>query len=429
MATICTRSAGARGATFTGESRLEPSGASPAAVPIPAPPSASVPHRVAHQHPAPGPGPARRLLLETARRAGLDLVHAGDLELLHGGDAHFARLAAGLAAARREVAIEMYQVRPDAVGYGFLARLAATAARGVRVRLLLDAFGSMRVADRLAELRRHGVEVRWYNPLRPWRAPQRRTHRKLIVIDGALASLGGINLAAEFSEAVHGRAAWRDVALWGRGPFAVVLRRQFEAAWRGEGGRAGGFLPVDGGGGELCALGGGRDGRTGHAAAYLALAALARRELVMATPYFIPGRTLRRALCGAAARGVRVVVVIPRLCDIGPFKHAGRRLYGDLLRAGVEIWERTDRMVHAKVAVADQRVAAVGSANLNRQSFDHNAETLLLTSATRVVHEVHHLILDEPAGHAEHLCWRRWGGHPDRQRWAELAAATVSLVF
>lgn len=394
-------------------------GSLPAAAPHPASPLSRTPPLRA----------ARRLLLEAARRARLDLVHAGQLELLHGGDAHFARLEEALATARREVSIEMYQVRPDRAGDRFFDRLTATAARGVRVRLLVDAFGSHRVARRLDPLRRAGVEVLWYNPLRPWRAPLRRTHRKLVVVDGAVASIGGINVAAEFSASLHGDRAWRDVSVWGRGPLATVLRRQFESAWLAAGGRAGAFLPVDGSGGELCALAGGRDGRSGHGPAYLALAGLATRELALATPYFMPDRRLRRALCAAAERGVRVVVVIPRLCDIGPFKHAGRRLYGDLLRAGVEIWERTDRMVHAKVAVADGLVAAVGSANLNRQSFHNNAETLLLTGEARVVREIRHLILEEPLGRAERLCWRGWNAHPDRRRWAELAAAGVSLVF
>jgi len=383
-----------------------------------------------------GPGPvstggdrARRMLLEAARIAGLELVHAGDPQLLHRGDDHFERLQRELRAARREVSVEMYQIRPDAVGRRFCDALESVARRRVRVRLLVDSFGSARVREWMPDLRRAGVEVRWYNPWSPRRHPFLRTHRKLVVVDGRVAYLGGINVAEEFSEARHGEAAWRDVALWAGGPLATVLRRQFEGAWLAQGGRAGGFMPVDPARGPLCAVAGGRDGRSGHGEAYLALASLATTELLLATPYFIPDRRLRGALGDAAARGVRVRVVIPRLCDIGPFKHAGRRLYADLLRAGVEIWERTDRMVHAKVGVADRLVAAVGSANLNRQSFEHNAETLLLTADRRLVAEVRDLISGEAGAHAERLCWRSWLAHPDRRRWAEMAGTAVALLF
>ncbi len=385
---------------------------------------------------ASGPGPvstggdrARRMLLEAARLAGLELVHAGRPVLLHRGDDHFERLGCELRAARREVSVEMYQIRPDGVGRRFCDDLATVARRGVRVRLLVDSFGTARTRAWMPELRRAGVEVRWYNPWSLRRHPFLRTHRKLVVVDGRVAFLGGINVAEEFSESIRGEAAWRDVALWAGGPLATVLRRQFEGAWLAQGGRAGGFMPVDPARGPLCAVAGGRDGRSGHGEAYLALASLARTELLLATPYFIPDRRLRRALEEAAARGVRVRVVIPRLCDIGPFKHAGRRLYGDLLRAGVEIWERTDRMVHAKVGVVDGLVAALGSANLNRQSFDHNAETLLLTTERRIVAEVRDLICGEAAAHAERLCWRSWLAHPDRRRWAETAGAAVALLF
>jgi cardiolipin synthase len=290
--------------------------------------------------------------------------------------------------------------------------------------------GSSKVADWLPVLREQGVDARWYSPWRPWNHPLRRTHRKLFIVDGRLASVGGINLAAEFSERLNGGRAWRDVGLWARGPVANVLRQQFEAAWKNEGGGdAGPLLEVDRGSDGLVAVAGGRDGRSGHAAAYQAMAHTAQRELLLATPYFMPDRPFRKALKDAAGRGVRVVVVVPRLCDISWFKHAGRRFYADLLHAGVEIWERHDRMVHAKVGIVDGTVAAVGSVNLNRRSFYGNAETLLLTTEGRAVSEIRDLVTAEAGPVAEPLTPQRWLKHPDRRRWAEIAAAPVGLVF
>lgn len=368
-------------------------------------------------------------LLAIARDAGLELAHACNLALCHSGDAHFGRLLAAIGAAEREVAIEMYQIRPDPVGWRVCAALAAAAARGVAVRLLVDRFGTSGVSPWLATLGSHGVAVRWYQPWRPWTNPFHRTHRKLLVVDGRVASLGGINLAAEFSETFAGRHAWRDVGVWLDGPAAWRLRRQFDLAWTANGGPPGPALAVPAGGGVLCALAGPRSAGANQAAAYLALVASARHELLLATPYFLPDRRLRAELVRASRRGVRVTVVVPRRNDIWWFKHGSRQHYRELLAAGVAIWERCDRMVHAKVAVADAAVAAVGSTNLNRLSFYGNSETLLLTAARPVVAELRALIADESLAAAERITEPGWGGHPDRRPLAELLASPAALLL
>lgn len=379
--------------------------------------------------PGVAPGGLGRLI-EVADRGGLQLAQARRLELIHRGDDHFDRLVAACALARHEICLEMYQIRRDPVGRRIASALTDAVRRGVSVRMLIDPIGSSRIADWLPRLRRLGVDARWYSPWRPWNHPLRRSHRKLAVFDGRSATVGGINIAGEFSEACSGDSAWRDVGLWVEGPVVNLLRRQFESAWAWEGrGPAGPVLEVERGADGLVAIAGGRDGRSGHGAAYIAMADAARTQLLLATPYFIPDRPFRAALKRAARRGVRVVVVVPRLCDIAWFKHAGRRLYGGLLRAGLEIRERSDRMVHAKVAVIDDCLAAVGSVNLNRRSFHGNAETLLLSPDHRVVGEIRHLIATEAGAAAEPLTPMRWTSHPDRRRLAELFAAPVGLMF
>jgi cardiolipin synthase len=375
------------------------------------------------------PTAAKELLLEIAHRAVLELVHATDLELEHGGDRHFERLLAAIAGAGREISIEMYQIRPDPVGWALCTALAQAAMRGVSVRLLLDRFGSSRVAGWLAALESQGIDVRWYRPWRPWHHPLKRTHRKLVLVDGRIGSIGGINLAAEFSEHHQGPDCWRDLALWMTGPVVWLLRQQFEAAWRREGGAAGPPVSVPSPPGSLCAVAGGHTSIKNHGDGYVAMAEAAQHELLLATPYFLPDRTLRSALAAAARRGVRVVVVVPRRSDLWWFKHGSRRRYLPLLSAGVSIWERCDRMLHAKVGVVDGQVAAVGSANLNRLSFRGNSETLLMTSDPGVVAGVHSMIADESAVVAEALDASRWRRHPDRRRLAELVASPMALIF
>jgi phosphatidylserine/phosphatidylglycerophosphate/cardiolipin synthase-like enzyme len=368
-------------------------------------------------------------VLSVAGRAGLEVLPARNLELLHRGDDHFRTLRTAIANARREISIEMYQIRPDPVGWAVCTALAEAALRGVTVRLLLDSFGSGHIAGWFRGLRSHGIEIRWFNHWRPWRSPFRRTHRKLVVIDGRIASIGGINMAAEFSERHSGRSSWRDAALWMEGPVVWLLRRQFEAAWQRHGGSPGPPLEVPSGGGTPCAVCGGRDAVGNHGPTYVAMAELAERELLLATPYFLPDRRFRQALVNAVGRGVRVVVVVPRRSDLPWFKHGSRLRYQQLLDEGVEIWERCDRMIHAKVAVVDGRMAAIGSANLNRLSFYGNSETLLLTGSPAVVEGINSLIAAESASVADRIDGCSWPTHPDRSRLSELISSTLGLVF
>ena len=383
-----------------------------------------------------GASSAQRLLLDIAARAALPLVPATAIDLVHRGDHHFDRVLEVVARARQRVDVEMYQIRRDPIGWQLCSALSAAARRGVRVRLLADRFGCARVGDWLPMLAVDGVAMRWYRPFRPWRWPLARTHRKLVVVDAEVASIGGLNFAAEFSEQHVGARAWRDVGVWLRGPVVALLGQQFGWAWRRESagdvaepeiGSGGGVLDL--GSGRVCALAGGLDGRTGNAETTFAMLHCARHEVLLATPYFIPEARLREALCQAARRGVRVVVAVPRLNDIACFKQASRFFYQRLLTAGVQVWERRDRMVHAKVAVVDGQVAAVGSMNLNRQSLHGNSETLLLTSSPRAVRDIHSLIEVEAAAASEAIAPPVWARRPDRRRLAELAAAPVSLVF
>ena len=372
---------------------------------------------------------ANERLLEIANRAGLHLSYGRDLDLIHRGDQHFVRLVDALSAASREICIEMYQVLADPIGWRLCSALAAAAARGVSVRLLVDRFGSSAIGAWFDTLKRYGAQVRWYRPWRPWSNPFRRTHRKLIVIDGHTASIGGINMAGEFSEALSKERAWRDVALWIEGPTAWIMRRQFEAAWQANGGSPGPPLPVPGGSGTLCAVSNCQVTGANQADAYLSLVASAHEEILLATPYFLPESRLQHALSAAVQRGVAVTVVVPRRSDIWWFKHGSRNLYRRLLQAGVAIWERCDRMVHAKVAVVDGMVAAIGSTTLNRLSFYGNSETLLLTAEPRIVAEIRSMIRDESLAAAERVTARSWRSHPDRRPWAELAASGVALLL
>ena len=371
------------------------------------------------------PGTAR--LGQVANCADMAMTSMERLDLVESGDAHYRRLADEVRRARREIALEMYQIRADEVGGALAVELARAAQRGVRVRLLADSFGSARAARLLGALKPGGVEVCWYNPY----LLGRRTHRKLIVIDGRLVALGGMNTGCEFSERRSGADAWRDLMAWFEGEAVGVLEAQLHTAWERCGGSPGADQVAVYRNAEAipCAVAGGEAGHQGHGAAYAAVVDSASEELLLANPYFVPPRFLEERLIAARRRGVRVVIAIPRRSDVPLFKHAGRRRYTRLLDAGVEIWERCDKMVHAKVVAVDRILAGIGSVNLNRRSLLSNSETFLLTPEPGVVARVRRLVLGEAAGSSEALDARAWRRHTDRLHWAEVLAAPLAALL
>ncbi len=372
---------------------------------------------------------ALALLERVGRAARMRESTAETLELIHSGDQHFDRTVAEINRAQTEVCLEMYQIHSDEVGRRVARALIGAHRRGVTVHVLLDGFGSSQASGLMAQLRTAGIQAHWYCPWRPWHDPNRRTHRKLLLVDGQRASIGGFNLIEPFSERCNGTRAWRDLGLWLTGPAAWYLRQQFAAAWHRETGRQLANLRSLAGEGSRCFLAGGASGRAGHADAYAAMIDSARSEVLLANPYFLPDATFRARMVTAVQRGVRVAVVLPRVNDVPGIKHLSRRLYPGLLSRGIEIWERRDRMVHAKVAVIDRSVAAIGSVNINSRSFHRNSETLLLTAETDIVRQVQQFILSEGLTSAERLSHNRWATHPDRRRWAEALSLSLGLLF
>jgi cardiolipin synthase len=304
------------------------------------------------------------------------------LRLLGDGREAFAALFDAIDRARSHVFLEMYIFAADATGRELRERLAVAARRGVRVRVLVDAWGSWTTPDAFWEpLRAAGGRVRLFRPIRRGLLPF-RNHRKLLLVDDAVAWLGGMNVADEYRAGRRGEPPWRDFALLVEGPEAARLRRPFLRMWvradrpllfraifrpraprRGEEpeARVGFFTSGPGETGRL-ALQTHRE---------VIRAAVRRVDLEMGY-FFPPGRILRE-LRRAVGRGVRVRLLVSRHSDVPIMRWAARGLYGRLLRIGVEVYEYLPAMLHAKLAVADDTVL-VGSANLDLRSDRLNHE-------------------------------------------------------
>ena len=332
----------------------------------------------------------RRAVLTLRRAAGArPLVYAGNrIELLVGGAAYFPQLLAAIESASRSVHLETYIFDDDAIGARVAGALAAAAARGVAVRVLIDGFGGGETARRLvAELGAQGAQVRIFRPERWWRLEHRllrRLHRKILVVDDRIAFIGGINIVGDFTAVPPAAGGERrpryDFAVRCEGPIVAAAALAVQRLWRTLGWALLRRLerrplpallaqPRFAGGARAALLL--RDNlrnRTTIERAYLRAIEGARTEVLIANAYFLPGRRFRAALRTAAARGVRVRLLLQGRAEYAVQHHAQRALYGGLLAAGIEIHEYVPSFLHAKVAVIDDRWATVGSTNIDPYS-------------------------------------------------------------
>jgi cardiolipin synthase len=305
--------------------------------------------------------------------------------LLADSDRIFRRMLEAISGARESVLLEMYLVESGTVARRFIDALAACAQRGVRVHVLFDGFGSLglRSADR-RRLAGSGAHLVFFNPL-SWRKRLQnclRDHRKLLVIDGALAFVGGVGLADEFIDGKRGRRAWRDLMLEISGPVVSDWQTAFARNWSRSRGAPG--IP------EAAAEPPDEPAIAAGALGRLALSEAGHRSMLandvvrridgalhrawIMSAYFVPSRRFRKALRRAARRGIDVRLLVPGAKTDHPWvRYAARRFYGKLLRNGVRIFEYQPRVLHGKMALCDDWLS-LGSSNFDRWSFRWNLE-------------------------------------------------------
>jgi cardiolipin synthase len=306
-------------------------------------------------------------------------VAGNRVELLENGEAFFPAVVGAIARAEHEVLIETFILFEDKVGLQLQRVLIEAARRGVRVDLTLDGWGSIDLSEEyLGALAQAGVQVRMFDPKPRVLGMRlhmfRRMHRKIIVVDGRSAFVGGINFSADHL-ADFGPKAKQDYAVRVEGPLVPRIRdfvlEQMERTKRERPQRAAACA------GTAEAMLVARDNRHQRDAIerqYRAAIHAARHDVIIATAYFFPGYRLLRAMRRAVRRGVRVRLVLQGQPDMKIVKHAAELLHGQLVGAGVEIYEYCKRPLHAKVALVDDRWATVGSSNLDPLSLSLNLE-------------------------------------------------------
>ena len=299
-------------------------------------------------------------------------ISGNELTLLQNGAAYFPQLCADIDAAKHAVYLESYMFASDETGHLVAQALQRAAGRGVAVRVLLDGFGSAELPGSFVDdLRKTGIEVQWFRreispfTLRRSRMRRlRRMHRKLAVIDGSVAFVGGINIIhdipadlnfdaprLDYAVRIQGRLAGEVQAtmqkLWEMVSWATISKRIKAEEWR-----LYRFKQRSDSNVHLVLRDNVRH-RRDIERAYLKAIAGAKREVIVANAYFLPGRLFFRALVHAARRGVRVVLLLQGKVEYRLQHYATLALYGRLLAEGVEIYEYHASFLHAKVAVVD----------------------------------------------------------------------------
>jgi cardiolipin synthase len=309
-----------------------------------------------------------------------ELVDGNRLSLLESGREYFPALEEACESARREIRLETYIYENDAAGQRIAQALSRASRRGVAVYVLVDGFGSKRLDRAFMDgLEAAGVRLLVYRPdISPWtgeRQRLRRMHRKLAVIDARVAFVGGINVIDDMHTPGHTPPRF-DYAVRIEGPlvepihaavkrlWTVVQLTQLGGGWPESDGPL--ALPVPRGHQRAAFLV--RDNlwhRNDIEEAYLHAIDRARSEILIASSYFFPGLAFRRALGDAAARGVKVMLLLQGRVEYRLLHYASRALYGTLLDSGVCIWEYHKSFLHAKVAVIDGMWCTVGSSNID----------------------------------------------------------------
>jgi len=313
------------------------------------------------------------------------LYHGNRVTILTDGPAFYPAILDAIRGARRSINMECYIFQPDRIGRDYIEALTERARSGVNVTIVVDAIGSLALWGRpVARLRAAGCRIRSYQALR-WYSLHRfnnRTHRELVVIDGAVAFAGGAGVADWWAYPQGAsRRPWRDTMARIEGPIVSALQGVTAENWLeccGEILTGPDYFPTLEPRGDTTAFvvkSSPSDRATTSRVTFQLLMEGADDTVRLNTPYFLPDRSLRRALAGIAGRGVKVTVIVPgRHTDQRWVRLASRRMWGALLAAGVRIFEYQPAMMHAKILIVDDQWTVLGTTNIDNRSFEHNDE-------------------------------------------------------
>jgi len=336
------------------------------------------------------------------------LVAGNTLSLLRNGEEYFPRLLAAIASAHTSIYLETYIYAADATGQMFSVALQNAARRGVVTRILLDGFGSAELPQSwLDELQQAGVEVLWFRKevgrFSLKRYHLRRLHRKLALIDGRVAFIGGINIVDDVTQDLSAPRLDYAVEIEGEvvnNIHVSISRLWLLVAWthfhrQGQRDKVRLLRRTDTQQQVQFITRDNLRHRRDIEHAYLKAIADAKHEIIIANAYFLPGRRFRKALLVAVQRGVRVVLFLQGKVEYRLQHYATLALYNELLHTGIEIYAYQASFMHAKVAVIDSKWATVGSSNIDPFSLWLAREANLVVQDTAFAANLRNELLTE----------------------------------
>lgn len=310
---------------------------------------------------------------------GSRIVCGNTVSRLDDGARFYPEMLAAIAGAKRSIALECYIFHPGRTGDAFTAALIERARAGVRVRIVLDAFGSRRLRRRhVQRLTAAGCEIAWHPRARFRRAHRltNSTHRELLVVDGGVAFTGGAGISDWWAGDHKGQPAWRDTMVRIEGPVVASCQAVFAENWlecRGDILAGDDWFPQLEPRGAIDAMVLKNSlSFAGSRAMFQALVECAAREIRLTTPYFVPDPSFLSALIERARNGVAVTILLPgRHMDHPWVRLSSRRLFRPLLEAGIRLFEYQPSMIHQKLMIVDQLWTIVGTTNLDMLSFEY----------------------------------------------------------
>ena len=365
---------------------------------------------------------------------GVPCVTGNRIDILNNGDQFYPAMLDAIAHAELSITIEAYIYWAGDIGRTFAEALAARASAGLRVKILLDAVGSTRVGEEILRILEGGhCQLAWYNPIRYHSIGRfnHRTHRKSLILDGRIAFTGGAGIADHWLGDARDPSEWRDMQIRIEGPAVTPLQTGFAHNWlqtTGELISGPLFYPVQAPAGPLAAqtiMSSPEIGASTVRIMYYLSIICARRSIYIANPYFLPDAAAMDALIEAKRRGVDVRIMVSGIHnDNWLARHNSVRLFGPMLRAGIEILEFNRTMLHHKTMVVDGLWATVGTTNFDNRSFAHNEENNVCCRNQGFARHFHEMFEADTSG-CDRVDLARWKRRGLRQRLEELIAALL----
>ncbi len=377
---------------------------------------------------------ADRLRRRLEALLGIPMTEGNAVDVYRNGDEIFPAMLDAIRSAERTVDLTTYVYWSGDIAREFADALAETAARGVRVRVLIDAVGGFKIEDGLVDrMTRGGVHLQWFR--KPWaKSPfkqNHRCHRKVLVVDEAVAFTGGVGIAEEWTGNARNADEWRDTHVRVRGPAVDGVAAGFSQNWA-EGDEpmyddADQFPEHEQCGAATIQVvrGSASIGWDDMQTLFHVVLSSAQERIRLTTAYFAPSQDFIDLLIGQAKNGVQVQVMLPgpgadkRVCQL-----ASESTYAELVDGGIEVWNFQPSMLHAKIMTIDEELSVIGSSNFNRRSMDHDEE-IALAILDRDVTATLDLHFDDDLKRSRPIDLERWRARGPAQRTLESAVQPI----